>query len=315
MPGRPATTSKAVDPGDGVTRASCGMLKFCYSAGLLARASHLVVNLEPIVLTDAPRRARSMCAASELAGGVAPRILGWSQRLQRLLMRHAAAVSASTNDTAWLTRSASSTLGGLYKWALVGRTEYDAIVVLDVDVDLFLYTGGAPPAAGTLHADIVRFAWGGAMAAFLNSSLELVATTETVSSPINSGVMLLKPKLATYRRGLRVLEHGFTRQYGWEGAGAPRKLLRLDNLPKAVAARMKSAEMLRCDCWDSVGAAGDQGFFIYNYLVLHEARTFAAAGPYTPWADKWPLSQRWVAHHFFYAHKPWAPWARCLEYT
>ena len=43
------------------------------------------------------------------------------------------------------------------RWALVGRTEYDAIVVLDVDVDLFLYTGGAPPAAGTLQADIVRF--------------------------------------------------------------------------------------------------------------------------------------------------------------
>ena len=75
---------------------------------------------------------------------------------------------------------------------------------------------------------------------------------------------------------------------------------------------MSSAEMLRCDCWDSVGAAGDQGFFIYNYLVLHEARTFAAAGPYTPWSDRWPLSQRWVAHHFFYAHKPWAPWARCV---
>ena len=36
-------------------------------------------------------------------------------------------------------------------------------------------------------------------AAFLNSSVELVATTETVSSPINSGVMLLKPNLGTYR--------------------------------------------------------------------------------------------------------------------
>ena len=36
MPGRPATTSKAVDAGDSVTRASCGMLKFCYSVGLLA---------------------------------------------------------------------------------------------------------------------------------------------------------------------------------------------------------------------------------------------------------------------------------------
>ena len=78
---------------------------------------------------------------------------------------------------------------------------------------------------------------------------------------------------------------------------------------------MSSAEMLRCDCWDSVGAAGDQGFFIYNYLVLQEAKTlalaralalaltlaltlsptlqaktFAAAGPHTPWADRWPLS-------------------------
>ena len=86
---------------------------------------------------------------------MAPRILGWSRRLQRLLMRHAASVSASSNDTAWLSRAASSTLGGLYKWALVGRVEYEALVVIDVEVDLFLYTKGKPPAAGTLQADIV----------------------------------------------------------------------------------------------------------------------------------------------------------------
>ena len=42
----------------------------------------------------------------------------------------------------------------LTRWALVGRTEYDAIVVIDVDVDLFLYTGGKPPAAGTLQASL-----------------------------------------------------------------------------------------------------------------------------------------------------------------
>lgn len=105
MPGRPATTSAAVVAGEGITRASCGLLKFCYSAGLLARASHLVVNLEPIVLTDAPRRARSMCAGAQGTGGVTPRLLGWPRRLQRLLQRHSAAVSASTNDTAWLSRA------------------------------------------------------------------------------------------------------------------------------------------------------------------------------------------------------------------
>ena len=42
----------------------------------------------------------------------------------------------------------------LTRWALVGRTEYDAIVVIDVDVDLFLYTAGKPPAAGTLQASL-----------------------------------------------------------------------------------------------------------------------------------------------------------------
>ena len=28
----------------------------------------------------------------------------------------------------------------------------------------------------------------------------------------------------------------------------------------------------------------------------------------------WPLGQRWIVHHLFYAHKPWAPWARCGPY-
>ena len=79
-------------------------------------------------------------------------------------------------------------------------------------------------------------------------------------------VVVVGVRVRVCRRGLRVLEHGFTREHGWEGAGAPRKLLRLDNLPKAVAARMNSAEMLRCDCWDSVGAAGDQ---VVSYQVTN----------------------------------------------
>ena len=41
------------------------------------------------------------------------------------------------------------------------------------------------------------------MRSFLNSSLQLVATAETVSSPINSGVMLLKPSQYVYERGLQ----------------------------------------------------------------------------------------------------------------
>ena len=49
----------------------------------------------------------------------------------------------------------------------------------------------------------MQHAWGAAMRSFLNSSLQLVATAETVSSPINSGVMLLKPSQYVYERGLQ----------------------------------------------------------------------------------------------------------------
>ena len=69
-----------------------------------------------------------------------------------------------------------------------------------------------------------------------------------------------------------------------------------------------------CCLFPRVSIPGDQGFFVYMYLIKLRARTFAHSGALAPWADRWPLGQRWVVHHFFYAHKPWAPWARCPEY-
>ena len=88
-------------------------------------------------------------------------MLSWPPRLESLLRRHAVQLLAhpsTKDDAAFLSRAASSTLGGLYKWAvsqllhactraprlpllpphpsrapqLLARTEYAAIVVADI---------------------------------------------------------------------------------------------------------------------------------------------------------------------------------------
>ena len=116
----------------------------------------------------------------------------------------------------------------LYKWQVLRYTEYDFIFYLDPDVDLFHESGGRPPANFGAQARLFRIlqqAWTHDLQAYLGSSVELVASIDG-SSPINTGVMLLKPSLATYNLGRAVLR---TRRFavvsGFNGSGPPHSVL------------------------------------------------------------------------------------------
>ena len=150
-------------------------------------------------------------------------------------------------------------IAGLTKWQLLAQTEYEAIVVVDLDVDLFLFSAGAPPADGSLQAEVLRHAWTFAVDSFLNSTLQLVAGAD-FHSPINSGALLLKPSQRVYRLGLRALERGaFDPLLGWDRVGRPQSVLRLDSLPARVAMSIRSAtDPMRRNDWKFVGGGGDQ---------------------------------------------------------
>jgi hypothetical protein len=56
--------------------------------------------------------------------------------------------------------------------------------------------------------------------------------------------------------------------------------------------------------WDVVCGDGDQGLFVYVFLVLLRGRTFA-----------YPVRDpAFRVHHFYALHKPWGKKTRCLEY-
>ena len=300
----------------GSVHASCGLVKFCFSAGRLAQLDYLAGQLEVVVLTNAPAYVRSLCRTAPR-----PRVLRPDRRLENAIARHRAALDrnaplAAGDDG----RVRTNAMAGLAKWQLVGQSEYTAVLAVDLDVDLFLYSAGAPPTGGLL-AEVLRHAWLHALPAFLNATeLELVARSDW-HAPINTGVLLLKPSRDAHALGLRALESGsFDPRLGWERVGPPRRALALEALPAAVAARANAAfmrtqtVMLREDTWSFVAAEGDQGLFAYVYLALRRFRSFSHSGEHAPWGRSWPLGQRWLAHHFFYAHKPWAPWGRCGPY-
>ena len=298
-------------------RSSCGLVKYCFAAGRLASLEYLSGHLETVVLTNAPAYVRSLCRATPR-----PRVLRLDGRLERAIATHRAALDRaaplSADDDG---RARTVAMAGLARWQLVALTEYTAILCVDLDVDLFLYTGGVPPAAGTVEAEVLEHAVTAALGAFLNDTqIELVARAD-FHSPINLGVVWLKPSKATHDLGMRVLEAGtFDPELGWERVGSPRRAVALDRLPPAVRHRVRAdflasrTIMLRDDSWKFVSAEGDQGLFAYVYLVLKGAQTLSSSGDAAPWGRGWPLGQRWIVHHLFYAHKPWAPWARCGPY-
>ena len=277
-------------------RASCGLVKFCFSAARLAQQAYLVGRLEPVVLTNAPSYAQALCQTEPR-----PRMLLHDIRLERAVAVYKAARTRASAKTGYGATIRLNAMAGLLKLQVLRLTEYSAVLVIDLDLDLFFASRGAPPKDSTKSR--VRHAWTTMLRAFLASPMMLVGRADC-HSPINSAALLFKPSKTIYEMSLEILERGrFDRRTGWDHVGRPSDVVALGSLPKKLAKNMNSSAMLQVNDWSFVGAEGEQGLLVYLYLVRLKAKTYAHSGLLAPWADQWQTGlngQRkvWRPNHF-----------------
>jgi len=214
---------------------------------------------------------------------------------------------------------------GLLRLQFFGMTEYDAVLVTDLDVDLFLLHRGIPPRPSTVPGRRLRGAWTHDLGSFLASAKLLVARSDA-HSPINTATLILKPSTSVYALLGSVLQTGvFDPDLGFNRTGRPQDAIgspaALGLTPRAAEAVNKTA-CWRHNDWRFVGGDGDQGLLVYVYIVLLNAwmspqgvathRTHASCTRVLPSAADHAGS--WGVHHFFGGDKPWRPVTRCYRY-
>lgn len=154
-------------------------------------------------------------------------------------------------------------------------TEYRAILYTDTDVDL-----GSPVPSALTPTPAARKAWTAALQEFLDGP-QLLAASRDAHSPVNGGILLIKPSESAYDFGVGVLRRRrFNVSHGFDLAGPPRQQMHAGMVSRWARGRMKRAylasHMLRDNTWDFVGANSDQGLFSFVYLLklhaLHQNR-------------------------------------------
>lgn len=191
----------------------------------------------------------------------------------------------------------------LLKWMLWALKGYEIVLFSDLDVYL---------APGPRSLDLAW--WHRSVSAFLQSSA-LLAGTPDHEAPLNTGIMLLKPRRWMYEEGLATLKGAvWTVHEGFNAVGRPRDQFNTWRLPGNIFTQLASghtapgssiaaAEELmnrtayaQKNSWDFVGGNLDQGLFWYLVFLRHRAGTWTAALG----------GQRWEAKHYWGTNKPWA---------
>ena len=280
-------------------QSSCGLVKWCYSAAALAKMPYL--DAEVAILTNNATRVRTECHADP-----PPRIIPYSQSFMDVVKRWQRAMHNRTyrrpvRDGLQNLPFSMATLG---KWEAFARTEYRAILLTDVDMDIFFSTSGQPPAPGTGAAALLERAWTISYPAFLASRYQLVAQGDA-SAPVVTAVQLLKPSAATYARGVQTLRTlRWSGRGGFNETGPPQSLFNLSLLPQHHAKAITRSGWWRKNDWHVVTGDGDQGLFTHVLLVQMQAIDF-------PRRSK---NRTWTVNHFHAATKPWKAHTTCRRY-
>ena len=167
----------------------------------------------------------------------------------------------------------------LFKWQLLAMRRYDVLVFADIDLELMPIAEHPSGWVGaTWHAALARMA--------RQSRIRLLADPD-VYSPINGGLMLVKPAPHIYQDGLQVLRScRFNATHGWEHVGMRPSLVGGHISPFLESRR----------AWDFGGAGTEQGFIFYMLWMRHRVGAYGARD-----RKSLPLSRHWWA-----GVKPWA---------
>ena len=277
----------------GAGAGGCGLLKWCYSVAALVKQPSLIGATEAVIIADDQAAAAASCWPR-------PRIVKFDRELLSLARAWAALPSVRQGSGGQYAVSSAGDALMLMKLQLVSLVEYDVVVYLDSDVDLFLHTYARPPHPESLAGRVFARAWRKGLDAFRGSRTHLLATADP-HVPVNGGLFVLAPSRNAYRIGLAALRsRRFNWSHGFELRGRPRDVLP----PTDALAPLRWTRMWRRNTWDVVNGALDQGLLTFIYLV-------ALGGADTSYNSKLSASR---VHHYFGPHKPWLRTARCLAF-
>ena len=206
----------------------------------------------------------------------------------------------------------------LHLFALV---EYDIVVFADADAELMPYSEGDVAAASLFWTSVVGQLQD-------DERVSVLANPDTIS-PLNGGLMLLKPNRSLLDAGLEVLGRcRFNETHGWDLTGRPRSLrvapLLLRGQHAVPSASGRSRDMHRAlertraykrNDWQFTGADCDQGLLFYLLYVRFRVGAFGR------YAAGWPSRRRaaasagrpatlpsLAARHWWASFKPWREW-------
>ena len=178
------------------------------------------------------------------------------------------------------------------KWNVLGWTQYDAVLFVDMDAELL-------PLGVYDHAQAVA-RWVALLHNFVQSPRARVVALPDHSTPVNTGLMLLRPDRALYDDGVRVMRGcHYNSSHGWHGGSlevaAPRILARLRGL-HTQRPRWHPAVWQNVQRWAFYAAGTDQGFFYHMLYRCHHV-------VFEPWQDKpgWAVG---FSRHWFGPFKP-----------
>ena len=274
--------------GCGTGAVICGLLPWCAAARrLLAALPRGLQDVELVVITGASnhlvkrRRGASMieCIAKQIGHGVCPaslRVVQATARMERAAKAHVQRVIAG-GVMSYNPAYVRSHLVTLYKWELLRLHKYDAVLFVDLDVDLLPAHGGSNLAT----AAAVQREWALRLPALRGHAnthgLRIVGYGDLTSPLVLGAYWVFPPRAASqlYEDGLRVLEAPWNATHGWNRSGTPKQLW--DSLPQRYAdgsvitgRHGVPRPTSRANSWSKIDSGDlDQGFLLYMLYYRH----------------------------------------------
>lgn len=200
----------------------------------------------------------------------------------------------------WIPKNQQRLVLCLLKWAAWSIRDAEFVVLLDIDVLPFT-------PLMQRRSKLITRDWLSLFARMRERGLYLV-TEPDASSPLNSGIVVLRPSRNIYDEGLQLLQRAnssFNTSHGWDLRGSPK-----DAIPKSDAtwsSRSPAARnLMHVNRWTFYGASIDQGFIFHMHRVAHSLGADLPLRP-NPGADR---VGRWCIPHCQtkpYAHLPRMP--------
>ena len=165
------------------------------------------------------------------------------------------------------------------KWFMISLIQYDAVVLVDLDLDF-----------PNLHVT----QWQHALIDFAHGNAKFAAPFDW-AVPVHGGAMAFKPNRTTYERGMALMRKGgglFNLTHGLGHVGRPQSLGWYNSKAShgLLERKFRRTRIYLKNNWDFPGAPSDQGLFT---LFFHE------------WGQ--PTDRFWPRHGIVLSHF-WARW-------